>query len=40
MNVDEAKRLFIRQAHMEPINAEREAKRGTVDPILLQLHAG
>lgn len=33
MSVDEAKQLFIEQAHMEPINAEREAKRGTVDPM-------
>ncbi len=33
MSVEEAKQLFIEQAHMEPINAEREAKRGTVDPM-------
>lgn len=33
MSVEEAKELFIQQAHMEPINAEREAKRGTVDPM-------
>lgn len=33
MSVDEAKQLFVEQAHMEPINAEREAKRGTVDPM-------
>ncbi|GIV21417.1 MAG: hypothetical protein KatS3mg023_3168 [Armatimonadota bacterium] len=33
MSLEEAKQLFIEQGHMEPINAEREAKRGTVDPM-------
>jgi len=33
MSFEEAKRLFVEQGHMEPINAEREAKRGTVDPM-------
>lgn len=33
MSLEEAIQLFVQQAHMEPINAEREAKRGTVDPM-------
>jgi len=33
MSLEEAKQLFVEQGHMEPINAEREAKRGTVDPM-------
>ncbi len=33
MSVEEARQLFIEQAHMEPVNADREAKRGTVDPM-------
>ncbi|MGC8785294.1 MAG: DUF885 domain-containing protein [Armatimonadota bacterium] len=33
MSIEEAKQLFVEQGHMEPINAEREAKRGTVDPM-------
>ncbi len=33
MSLEAAKQLFVEQGHMEPINAEREAKRGTVDPM-------
>lgn len=33
MSLEQAKQLFIEEGHMEPINAEREAKRGTVDPM-------
>ncbi|MDD5543085.1 MAG: DUF885 domain-containing protein [Acidobacteriia bacterium] len=32
MTFEQAKNLFIRGAHTQPLNAEREAKRGIVDP--------
>jgi uncharacterized protein (DUF885 family) len=35
MSFQRAKNFFIRHALMEPVNAEREAKRGVVDPTYL-----
>ncbi len=35
MTFQRGKNFFVRHAHMEPINAEREAKRGIVDPTYL-----
>jgi uncharacterized protein (DUF885 family) len=35
MTFRQAQNFFIRRAHMQPINAERETKRGVVDPTYL-----
>ena len=35
MTLDEAKRFFMEQAYLEPLLAEREAIRGTFDPMYL-----
>ncbi|MBZ5537470.1 MAG: DUF885 domain-containing protein [Acidobacteriia bacterium] len=35
MSFRQAKNFFVRNAHMQPVNAEREAKRGIVDPTYL-----
>ncbi|MBZ5551598.1 MAG: DUF885 domain-containing protein [Acidobacteriia bacterium] len=35
MSFRQAKNFFIRNAHMQPVNADREAKRGVVDPTYL-----
>lgn len=35
MTFQRARNFFVRRAHMQPINAEREAKRGIVDPTYL-----
>ncbi|MFI5173224.1 MAG: DUF885 domain-containing protein [Terriglobia bacterium] len=35
MSFRQAKNFFRRNAHMQPVNAEREAKRGIVDPTYL-----
>ena len=35
MTLEEAKRFFMEQAYLEPLTAEREAMRGTFDPMYL-----
>ncbi len=40
MRVEEAARLFVEHAHMEPLPAEKEAVRGTFDPGFLNYTLG
>ena len=40
MTLAEATRYFVEHAHLEPANAEREAKRGTSDPTYLAYTLG
>ena len=40
MTVEEAKRFFMEQAYLEPLPAEREAARGTFDPMYLNSTLG
>ena len=40
MKVEEAKRFFMEQAYLEPLPAEREAVRGTFDPMYLNYTLG
>ncbi len=40
MTVDEAKRFFMEQAYLDPLPAEREAIRGTFDPMYLNYTLG
>ena len=40
MTVEEAKRFFMEQAYLEPLPAEREAVRGTFDPMYLNYTLG
>lgn len=35
MSFRRARNFFVREAHMQPLNAEREAKRGLIDPTYL-----
>ena len=40
MTLEEAKRFFMEQAYLEPLTAEREALRGTYDPMYLNYTLG
>ena len=40
MTLEEAKRFFMEQAYLEPLPAEREAVRGTFDPMYLNYTLG
>ena len=40
MTLEEAKRFFMEQAYLEPLPAEREALRGTFDPMYLNYTLG
>lgn len=40
MTLEEAKRFFMEQAYLEPLTAEREALRGTFDPMYLNYTLG